>query len=154
VRIRSVFSHTAQALAEGALIALIVVGLVAGSAFAARGGSGKPGGGSTATGTLAVKMVVDANGNGSPNYGDDITFTFSQSATTTPMVGLRCWQGTNFVYDGYVGYFPNAVGDEWFGLSSNYWTPTDPANCTARLFYFDNRGREHLLDTLNFGVAP
>lgn len=53
MRIRSVFSHTAQALAEGALIALIVVGLVAGSAFAARGGGGKPSGGGTTSGACA-----------------------------------------------------------------------------------------------------
>jgi hypothetical protein len=36
------FSHSAQAVAEGALVALLVVGLMAGTAFA-----GKPGGSST-----------------------------------------------------------------------------------------------------------
>jgi hypothetical protein len=153
VRIRSVFSHSAQAIAEGALISLLVVGLMAGSAFAAKGGNGKPSGG-TSAGTLAVAMLVDTNGNGSPNYMDQITFTFSQTATATPMVGLRCWQGTNWVYDGYVGFFPSAIGDELFELSSNYWAAGDAASCTARLFYFDNRGREHVLNSLTFGVAP
>jgi hypothetical protein len=39
MRIRSVLSHSAQAVLEGALIAILVVGLVAGTAFAARGGA-------------------------------------------------------------------------------------------------------------------
>jgi len=38
MRIRSVLSHSVQAITEAALIALIVVGLVAGTAFAGRGG--------------------------------------------------------------------------------------------------------------------
>ena len=55
MRIRSVFSHSAQAIAEGALISLLVVGLMAGTAFAARGGGGKPGGGgTTSSATVAV----------------------------------------------------------------------------------------------------
>jgi hypothetical protein len=60
VRIRSDFSHSAQAIAEGALLSLLVVGLMAGSAFAAKptagsGGHGhKGGGGTTGTATLVV----------------------------------------------------------------------------------------------------
>jgi hypothetical protein len=41
MRIRSVLKHSAQALAEGALISILVVGVIAGTAVAARGG-GKP----------------------------------------------------------------------------------------------------------------
>ena len=40
MRIRSVLSHSAQVVVEGALISLLVVGLMAGTAFAARGGGG------------------------------------------------------------------------------------------------------------------
>ena len=60
MRIGSVLKHTSQAVLEGALIAALVVGLVAGTAFAAKGGGGtgghgKPGGsGWTATATLVV----------------------------------------------------------------------------------------------------
>jgi hypothetical protein len=54
VRIRSVFSHSAQAIAEGALISLLVVGLMAGTAFAGKGGSGKPIGGGTPAGSCSV----------------------------------------------------------------------------------------------------
>ena len=53
MRMRSVFSHTAQAVAEGALIALLVVGLAAGTTFAGKGG-GKPGGGTNTAGACSV----------------------------------------------------------------------------------------------------
>ena len=48
MRIKSVLKHSVQALAEGSLIALLVVGLMAGSVFAAKptaSGAGKPSGG-------------------------------------------------------------------------------------------------------------
>jgi hypothetical protein len=59
VRIRSVLSHSAQVVVEGALVSLLVVGLVAGTAFAAKPTAGtnhghKGGGGTTGTATLVV----------------------------------------------------------------------------------------------------
>jgi hypothetical protein len=55
---RSVLTHSALAVVEGALIALLVVGMMAGTTFAAKntaGGHGKPGGGGSAgTATLVV----------------------------------------------------------------------------------------------------
>jgi len=153
VRIRSVLSHSAQAIAEGALIALLVVGLMAGSAFAAKSGGGKPAGGSTSTFTGPV-MVKDQNGNGSPNYMDEITFNVSTTASTRPEVGLRCYQGTAFVEDAYVSYFDSWLSPTYFQLGSSYWDPTLDASCTARLFYYDSRAREHVLATITFAVAP
>jgi hypothetical protein len=44
--------------------------------------------------------------------------------------------------------------DPWFTLGSDYWDPAVAASCTARLFYYDSRGREHDLATLDFGVDP
>ena len=149
MRIRSVFTHSGQALLEGALIAMLVVGLMAGTAFAARGG-GKPSGGGTIAGPV---LVTDADGNGAASYLDDITFDVSASATH-PLVGLRCWQGTNFVYDAYVGYWSTYNWDRFFRLSSGSWNADAAANCTARLFYNDSRGREHVMATMTFGVAP
>jgi len=148
MRIRSILNHSFQAVLEGALVALIVIGLVAGTALAARGG-GKTSGGS---GSLALVMLNDANGDGSPNYGDDITFDVTASVTH-PLVGVRCWQGSNFVYDAYVGYWSTYNWDRFFRLSSDYWDPDSSATCTARLFYNDSRGREHVLKTMDFGVA-
>jgi len=152
VRIRRITKHALQAIAEASLVAMLVVGLMAGSAFAAKptGGGGKPSGGGTVAGPV---MVADLDANGSANPGDDITFNVSAPGTAFPLVGLRCWQGTNWVYDAYVGYWDSYNWDRFFRLSSGSWNPELDATCTARLFYNDNRGREHVLNTLNFGVA-
>ena len=137
MRIRSVFSHTAQALAEGALIALIVVGLVAGSALAARGGGGgHKGGGGTTTGggtiSLVSPPVVDNNGNGSPNWHDVVRFNVSTSSTSSPYVNLYCYQNGAFVAGGSEGYFPGALDDGNFGLYGGSWAG-GAADCTAKL---------------------
>ena len=137
MRIRSVFSHTAQALAEGALIALIVVGLVAGSALAARGGGGgHKGGGGTTTGSGTISLVsppvVDNNGNGSPNWRDVVRFNVSTSSTTQPYVNLYCYQNGAFVAGGSEGYFPGALDDGNFGLYGGSWAG-GAADCTAKL---------------------
>lgn len=151
MRMKSVLNHSVQALAEGSLIALLVVGLMAGTAFAARGGGGKPIGGGTIAGPL---MVTDANSDSLPNYMDSITFTVSTTATSLPMVGLRCWQGTIFVLDGYIALYDASWLKKYFTLGSSYWSPALNASCTARLFYYDNRGRERVLATTNFAVGP
>jgi hypothetical protein len=124
---------------------------MAGSVFAAKGGGGKPAGGGSISSPM---MVNDTNGNGVPNYMDSITFTVSTTATSMPMVGLRCWQGTNFVHDGYIALYDSSWLSKKFTLGSSYWNPGLDASCTARLFYYDNRGRERLLATTTFGVAP
>jgi hypothetical protein len=114
------------------------------------GGGGSTGGSSTLTGPV---MVADVNGNGSANRLDSITFNVSTTANAYPQVGLRCYQGSNWVYDGYVGYFPNYMFNPWFTLDSGYWAAGVPATCTARLFYNDNRGRQIVLTTMSFGVG-
>ena len=63
MRIKSVFKHSAQALAEGSLIALLVVGLMAGSVLAGKPeGAGGGGGGATrTTATLAAACPCSVN---------------------------------------------------------------------------------------------
>jgi hypothetical protein len=87
------------------------------------------------------------------HYGR-VTFDVSTTATATPQVGLRCYQGSDWVYDAYVGYFPSYMFDQWFTLRSNYWADGVPATCDARLFYNDRRGRQIVLATMSFPVAP
>jgi hypothetical protein len=154
MRIKSLLTHSLQAIAEGSLIALLVVGLMAGSVFAGGkgGGGGKPGGGGS-TSSLAVVMVADANANGQPNYGDQITFNVVRSSAQQ-FVGLRCWQGSNFVFDSYVGYFDGAWFGDRFTLGSMYWDASLSASCTARLFTYSNRGTERVSATTTFAVAP
>jgi hypothetical protein len=136
MRIRSVLKHSTMAVLEGALVATLVVGLMAGTAFAARGGGGgghnKPGGGGT-TGGLTVVMVADANGNGAPNWNDTITFSVT-SGVTDPYVSVRCSQNGTVVYAADAGFYP---GYPWPGaqnmpLYSPSWTG-GAASCTTTL---------------------
>jgi hypothetical protein len=137
MRIGSVLNHTAQAVAEGALIALLVVGLMAGTTFAAKGGGGghgKPGGGTTSgNGAIALApLVTDVNGNGTPNYTDVVTFNISTTATTQPWVNLVCTQNGVIVAQGWDGYFDGSLTSRNFGLASPAWTG-GAADCTAYL---------------------
>ena len=103
MRIRRITSHSLQALAEASLIAMLIVGLMAGTAFAGRaGGGGKPPGGGG--GTLAVVMVEDANGNGAPNWNDTITFNVT-SKNADPYVSVKCYQGGTLVYGADAGFY-------------------------------------------------
>lgn len=133
-------------------LAVVVVLALVPAALAAKGGNGgggnKPSGDSSAT----LDLVVLDGATQAAHYGR-VTFEVSTTATDKPFVGLRCWQGSNWVYDGYVGYFPTAIGDPWFTLDSNYWVDGVDATCTARLFYYDKRGNQVVLKTLDFPVA-
>ena len=62
MRIRSVLKHSTMAVLEGALVASLVVGLMAGTALAGKpgggGGHGKPGGSGTSPATVAVNPNI------------------------------------------------------------------------------------------------
>ena len=154
-RTRRVARRLLGATAEAGVISVLIVGLIASSALAAKGGGGaKPNGGGGSTTFTGPVMVSDANGNGAPNYMDEITFNVSTNATTQPEVGLRCYQGSAFVEDAYVSYFNSWLSPTYFQLGSSYWDPTLAAGCTARLFYYNKRGGEIVLGTISFPVAP
>ncbi len=146
--IKRIAVHGFQAIAEGALIALVVVALVAGTTFAAKGGS-KPTGGSGGAGggTLAVKMVIDNNGNGSPNWNDWITFDVSTTATDKPWVKVECTG-----YTSSAGFFSSYAWNPYFDLASTAWT--SGANiCTATLYMYGNNGKVTNLKSMTFDVA-
>ena len=135
MRIRSVLSHSAQVIAEGALLSLLVVGLMAGTAFAAKGGGGghKGGGGTGGTGTITLGAIVtDNNGNGLPNWSDFVDFNISATATTEPWVNLVCSQNGVVVANGWDGYFAASITGTKFGLYSSAWTG-GAADCVAYL---------------------
>jgi hypothetical protein len=108
------------------------------------GGGGKPGGGSGSS-SLMWAMVSDANGNGSPNWGDTITFTVSTSVAN-PYVTLTCNQNGALVYSASAGFYPEYLwpGARNMPLSSPSWM-SGAASCTADL----NNGAA----TLRFDVA-
>ena len=149
---RSVPAGRVALTAAFVVLALALVPVATAKGKPGGGGSGgTTSGGTTLTGPV---MLTDVAGNGALNHGDSITFNVSTTATATPEVGLRCYQGMNWVYDGYVGYFPGYMFAPYFTLDSGYWASGVPASCTARLFYYDNRSREHVLATLSFTVEP
>src|SRR5262245_7697300 len=104
------------------LISLVVLALTVSGGSAAAGG-GKPGG-STSSPTLEVR-VLDGVDNVA-NWGERVGFVFSTTATDRPFVGVRCWQGSNWVLDGYTGYFPTYLSDPWVTLDSTYWAADVP----------------------------
>jgi hypothetical protein len=143
MRIRSVFSHSLQAILEGALIALIVVGLIAGTALA-----GKP----SRTGN-SLSVVALESSDGAPHQGQDVTFKFTTS-NFYPVVSLSCSQNGNVVY-GSSGpmYWPNMWDfDGVFTLASQAWTE-GAADCRADL-KGTQRGKIVLLASTSFHVDP
>jgi hypothetical protein len=125
-------------------LAALLVSAVSGAAFA-RGGKG--GGGTTSgANSLTLKMVVDANGNNLPNWGDKISFKLTTSATK-PFVSLNCYQGTNWVYAASVGYFPAYPWAKEFTLAATSW-PGGGADCTAKLYTTKDGRRIKTLATI------
>ncbi len=152
-RFRRLASHAVLALAEGSLIALLVVGLAAGTALAAKGGNGGggSGGGGGAGGgahSVSVVMVADANTDGLPSWGDTITFVVTTSAAR-PFVSLNCYQGESWVYAASVGYFADYPWSKNMILAASSWTG-GAASCVATLYTSKDGIRTTTLATLRF----
>jgi hypothetical protein len=112
------------------------------------GGGGTTGGGSSLTGPV---MVTDLHGNGSPNWGDTITFNVSTSVTW-PSVEVDCSQNGALVYQGIVGFYPTYAWSRDYTLQSSLWTG-GAADCTARLYTTGKNGSQQTLATLSFSVG-
>jgi hypothetical protein len=125
-----------------AAVVLVVSLALVPAAFAGKsggGGGGKPSGGSY-TGSFSKVMVSDANGDGLPNWNDQITFKVSSNAAM-PMVNLSCYQGTTQVDNQNVGFYSGWMWSQVYTLSHWYYWPTDSAaDCTATLYYQGTRG--------------
>jgi len=108
-------------------IAATVVALVAVLAVAGVALAGKP---SSSLSLVVVPSGEAAAATAEPSYGDHITFDVATTETDRPFVNLRCYQGDNFVADGWEGFFASYVPEPVFTLSSDYWTG-GAADCTA-----------------------
>lgn len=156
-----------RALTERALLAAVLAAIVStvgpvvpaardvvgvDAAYAAKGGGGGGKGGgkggprATDPSSLAVVMVEDRDGDGSPDWGDTITFEITTTATDTPYVSLTCSQDGTIVYSAWAGFYPDYPwpGSRLMPLSSPSWQG-GAADCTAVL----NDG----LATLGFHVG-
>jgi hypothetical protein len=130
---RNISSRGVVILAAGALLASIATG----SAAIAKGpgnGNGHHTTSGSGGGTISLVLVNDANGNGSPNYGDTVTFNVSTTATDQPWVNLQCFQNKVLVAQGWNGFFDGSITGRNFGLYSGAWSG-GAADCTA---YLDN----------------
>src|SRR5712691_9726326 len=105
MRIGSVLKHSGQAVLEGALIALLVVGLMAGTTFAAKGGGHT----TTSGGSISAPVMVTDTGTPGLSAGDTITFTVSTTATDTPFVNLLCYQNGVQVASGWKGFWDGSI---------------------------------------------
>lgn len=138
--------------AEAGLITLLMFGLIAGTAFAAKGGNGggggrgHGGGGHSGTSTVALVLVTDVNGNGSANWGDTVTFSISTTATQYPHLEVTCYQHGALVYGASAGFYPEYPwpGAQLMPLQSPAWT-SGAADCKAVL--------NTSLATLSFAVG-
>jgi hypothetical protein len=120
------------ALAAAALLAVAPAALAKGaSPNGGSGGGGKGGGGSS---SLSLVMVTDANGNGTPNWGDTVTFKVTTTQTQYPSVALKCSQGKTLVYQTSAGFYPSYPWpwQQNMTLKSDAWTG-GAADCTATL---------------------
>lgn len=150
-QVRSLTSHSLAALLQAGIIATLIIGLLAVPVLAAKGGNGGPGGGK-AGGTISL-VVLDGE-DAATNHGERVAFQVATDATDRPFVGVRCWQDGAFVLDGYTGYFDSYMFEPWVWLDSPYWTAGVTADCSARLFYYDKRGNQKVLATVDFAALP
>jgi hypothetical protein len=122
-------------------------------ALAAKGGSGKhagSGGGSTTGGGSITGPNEINDTDGALTKGDQVTFTFSTTATDYPYIQLVCSDGTQTL-ENWQGFFPTALGNQWFVLSMAN------ADCTANLEMYSTSGRGSwvkLASTPSFHVSP
>ena len=110
------------------------------------------GGGKSQTGSIALKLTTDNNGDGLPNWGDTITYDVSTTATTAPSVSTSCVQNGVVVLHGDTSFYdgnPFAYTN-YLALKSGIWT-SGAADCTATMYYNSGK-RQVILNTLTFHV--
>jgi hypothetical protein len=117
------------------------------AAGAARGGGTKP------SSTSTVSLVVLTGDDAAPNWGEQVSFDVSTTATTQPHLNLACSQNGTTVYTATTGYY---AGYPWpwtqtMTLSSGAWTG-GAANCVATVYMLTPKGNKTLA-TLSFTVA-
>jgi hypothetical protein len=140
---------TVTALLAVTAPAAIAAAVVAPSAATAdRGGQHSP------VTTSSLKLVILTGPDQVPNWGEQITFDVSTTATEYPYVDVTCTQNSTTVYGATTGYFASYPWPwtQVMTLQSQAWT-SGAADCTARLYYLDGK-RTRTLASLPFHVQP
>jgi hypothetical protein len=131
------------------LTALMAITIV--PALAAKGGSGKGHntGGTTGSGggTIALQMMDPTDT--VPNTGDYVTFTISTTATQYPYVELLCYVSGSQVSDTWQGFFPTALGHQYFLLGA-----VDSCTANLELYLTSGKGGWEKLNSTSFQVSP
>lgn len=150
--------HVLGAIAEGTLITALVFGLIAGAAFAAKGGNssttGHNGKHSSASGTISIVLLDSTDG--LAHFGQHVTFDVSTTATDYPWVTVDCYQGGALVYKQSNGIFATSL-NEIFTLGPTPAWQSGAADCTAYLQDWDSYAKNHKITNLasmDFHVYP
>ena len=112
--------------------------------------TGKPSGGGSTSSSIQVIMLDSTDG--SAHYGQRVTFNVSTTATTQPLVSLKCSQAGEVVYSGSTGFY-DSYPWPWTQvqtLTSTAWTG-GAADCVATLYRYTGKGYSNLA-TASFGV--
>jgi len=129
MRIRSVLSHSIQALAEGALISLLVVGLIAGTAFAGKPSSNGGSGGYSAT----------VSPGGPYTFGDTVYVTTNAPVypnNTGPWIWLKCYQnGVVVMSSDHAGFSAGWYYNWPFNLGPTQSWSGGAADCTVTVVH-------------------
>ena len=115
------------------------------------GGGGKPGGKGSTTTNGTIELVLVNSADSVANWGEQVRFNVSTTATTEPRVDLKCYQGGALVYGGTTGYYDSYPWPwtQTFTLYSQSWTGGD-ADCTAASTSSPTPARKTTLNSLSF----
>jgi len=130
--------------------AIIIVALLATSIVpvAATASAGK-----SSTSISLVLFSAPALGTSRPSFGDQVTFNVSTTATDTPWVDARCYQGGTLVYEQWAGFYAGYPAGQTFTLGPTQMWTGGAANCTARLVEWTSKGTDKTLASVGFNVA-
>jgi hypothetical protein len=137
-----------------ALLAVAAATATAVAVIAPQAASASHGGQHPGSGTSTFKLVILTGADQIPNWGEQITFDVSTTATAFPHVDVTCAQNGVTVYAATTGFY-SSYPWPWtrdMTLQSQAWA-SGAADCTARLYYLNGK-RTATLATLAFHVYP
>jgi hypothetical protein len=143
--------RTPAALRAGRAVTVPLV-LAGAMALTAPAFAGKPAPSGTSGGSgSSLSLVVKSGTDSVANHAETVTFNV-QSSTYKKWVDLFCYQNGQQVFSQSAGFFPEYPWTTDYVLSSSNWT-SGAADCSAKLYTVNSRGRQSTLATLSFHVS-